>query len=144
MQRSGIERILQTLIFEAGGLVLAVPAYEAAFGRGADQGLVLMVALSVAVMIWTPVHNMMFDRAEYRLTGRPASARPLSLRLIHALSHEITPIAITLPLIMILGQHSLSEALAVNFGLTLLYVAYAYAFYLAYDRLLPLPAAAKA
>ena len=144
MQRSGIERILQTLIFEAGGLVLAVPAYEAAFGRGADQGLVLMVALSVAVMIWTPVHNMLFDRAEYRLTGRPASARPPSLRLIHALSHEITPIAITLPLIMILGQHSLSEALAVNFGLTLLYVVYAYAFYLAYDRLLPLPAAAKA
>lgn len=45
---------------------------------------------------------------------------------------------------MILGRHSLSEALAVNFGLTLLYVVYAYAFYLAYDRLLPLPAAAKA
>lgn len=87
MQRSGIERILQTLIFEAGGLVLAVPAYEATFGRGADQGLVLMVALSVAVMIWTPLHNMLFDRAEYRLTGRPASARPPSLRLIHALSH---------------------------------------------------------
>jgi uncharacterized membrane protein len=139
MQRSGLERVWQTLIFEAMGLLLAVPLYEAAFGRTSAEAISLMVVLAVVVLIWSPLHNAAFDHIEYRMTGRRASDRPHGLRLLHAISHEVTPIVVTLPLILWIGQHSLSDALAVNLGLTLFYVAYAYVFYLIYDRLCPLP-----
>ena len=142
MQRSVTERLWQTLVFEAGGLLFAVPLYEAIFGRATGDALTLMVALSVAVLIWTPLHNAAFDQIEHRVTGRSASERPHGLRLLHAVSHEVTPIVVTLPLILLIGQHSLSDALAINLGLTLFYVAYAYVFYLIYDRLYPLSAPA--
>lgn len=144
MKRSGVERLWQTLLFEAGGLVFAVPLYEAVLGRTSGDALTLMVALSVAVLLWTPLHNAAFDGIEYRLTGRAASDRPHALRLLHAVSHEVTPIVVTLPLILWIGKHSLSDALAVNLGLTLFYVAYAYLFYLIYDRLYPMPVPAMA
>lgn len=144
MQRSGVEKLWQTLLFEAGGLIFAVPLYEAVFGRTSGDALTLMVALSVAALIWTPLHNTAFDAIEYRLTGRAASDRPHRLRLLHAVSHEVTPIVVTLPLVVWIGQHSFSDALAINLGLTLFYVAYAYVFYLIYDRLYPLPVPAIA
>jgi uncharacterized membrane protein len=139
VQRSGLERICQALIFEAGGLLIAVPLYQAFFGRPAGDGLILLALLSLAVLIWTPLHNLAFDRIEHRLTGRSASDRPHALRVLHAVSHEVSPIVVTLPLILWVGQHSLSDALVVNLGLTLFYVGYAYVFYLTYDRLRPLP-----
>jgi uncharacterized membrane protein len=139
MQRSGLERMLQALVFEAGGLLIAVPLYEAVFSRATSEAMTLMVTLSLAVLIWTPLHNIAFDRIEHRLTGRSASDRPHALRCLHAISHEVSPIMVTLPLILWVGQHSLSDALALNLGLTLFYVGYAYVFYLIYDRLRPLP-----
>ncbi len=144
MQRTARERVLQALLFEAGGLLIAAPLYECAFGRSTTESFRLMAVLAIAVLIWTPLHNWLFDRVEHGLTGRSASARPHGVRLLHALSHEVTPIAATLPLIMVLGQHSLSDALAVNFGLTVVYMAYAYAFYLIYDRFRPLNGAIDA
>jgi uncharacterized membrane protein len=142
MPRSFTERLVQSLAFEAGGLLLAVPLYQAAFGRSDGEGVMLMLALSLAVLLWNPLHNRLFDAAELRLTGRPAGQRPQILRLLHAVTHEISPIVVTLPLIMVLGQHSLSEALTLNVGLTVLYVAYAYVFYLVSDRLFPCAAPA--
>ncbi len=72
------------------------------------------------------------------MTGRSASDRPHGVRVLHAITHETCPHRVTLPMIMVLGDHSFAEALSVNAGLTLLYVAYAYGFYLIYDRLRPL------
>ncbi len=140
MQRSGIERLLQSLAFEAGGLFLAVPLYQTLYARPQDESMVLMITLSLVVLVWNPLHNRLFDATEHRMTGRAASDRPHGLRLVHAVSHEVSPILLTLPLIMLLGGHGLAEALAVNVGLTALYVGYAYVFYLLYDRLLPVTA----
>jgi len=137
MQRTATERLWQTLAFEAGGLLLAVPIYEAAFGRSSEDAVFLMVILSLVVLIWTPLHNAAFDAVELCMTDRKASDRPHALRVVHAISHEVTPIVVTLPLILWVGQHSPSEALAINLGMTLLYVGYAYVFYLVYDRLYP-------
>lgn len=144
MQRSFIDRLVQSLAFEAGGLLLAVPLYQAAFGRNESEGLVLMLAISFAVLLWNPLHNRIFDGIEQRLTGRHAAQRPHALRVLHAVTHELSPIVITLPLIMVLGHHSLAEALTLNVGLTVLYVAYAYVFYLISDRLFPVAAPAMA
>ena len=105
------------------------------------QGLAVMVALATAVTLWAPLHNTVFDRVDLRLTGRLASDRPHRWRLVHALSLEVTVMAVTLPILLMLGGQSLRDALIVEAGLTALYAGYAYVFYLIYDRLLPVKAA---
>ena len=37
---------------------------------------------AMILLIWTPVHNWLFDRAEHGLTGRSASDRPHGVRLL--------------------------------------------------------------
>jgi uncharacterized membrane protein len=131
------ERLYQTLAFEFGGLVLAAPLYGLIFGQGGAQSLALLVALSLAVLLWTPLHNTLFDLADFKRTGRSASSRPHGLRIFQALSQETTVIVVTLPLVMHIGGHSFIEALLVDLGLTLFYAAYAYLFHIVFDWLRP-------
>ncbi len=131
------ERILQTIAFEAGGIALVGPAYALAFGVSAPETLTIVLALSLAAMVWSPMHNAAFDGLDLRLTGRVASDRPQKLRLIHALSHEVTVMVVTLPLLMALGGHSFATALLVDIGFSLAYAAYAYVFHMVYDRWRP-------
>jgi uncharacterized membrane protein len=140
--RSARERFYQTLAFEAGGLVMAAPLYGLLFGQGAQDSLKVLVSLSLVVMLWTPLHNTLFDWADLKHSGRVASARPHGLRMIQALSQEVTVLVITLPLIMVLGGHGLREALFIDLGLTLFYAAYAYIFHIVFDWLRPVGAAA--
>ncbi len=135
--RSPRERLMQTLMFEAGGLLICVPLYSLASGTGTREGAVLMTVLTLAVMIWSPLHNTIFDALDLRVTGRRASDRPARLRMVHAASHEISAVAVSLPILLTVGGHSLAGALAVNLGLTLLYTAYTFVFHLGYDRLRP-------
>lgn len=135
--RSARERVLQTFCYEATGLCLAVPAYMLFSGGTAPDSLVLIAALSVAVMAWSPVHNTIFDWLEFRLTGRIASDRPSRLRLLHAVSHEANALVVTLPILIVLGNHGFAEALVVDIGLTVIYTAHAYVFHLIYDRFRP-------
>jgi hypothetical protein len=45
----------------------------------------LMLALSAAVLIWSPIHNSVFDWLDFRLSGWPVTAPGL----VHAASHEV-------------------------------------------------------
>jgi uncharacterized membrane protein len=135
--RSPRERLIQTLAYEAGGLLLSVPLVALVGGRTAGEAFVLLLALSIAVMLWSPLHNTLFDWADLRQSGRLASDRPQRWRLVHAISHEATAVVVTLPILMWLGDMGLRAALVTDLGLTLLYVAYAYVFHLVYDRLRP-------
>lgn len=139
--RSARERFYQTLAFEAGGIVVVAPLYSLMFGRGAEDSLTVLVSLSLAVMLWAPLHNTVFDIADLRYSGRVASARPHRLRLIQALSQELTVLLVTLPLIMALGGHGFREALLLDICLTLFYTAYAYVFHLVFDWLRPVRSA---
>lgn len=141
--RSFRERVLQTLCYEAGGLLLVAPAYALVMGRGGGESFRLMAALSVAVMLWSPIHNTVFDWIDLRLTGRLASDRAHGLRMVHAVSHEATSVVVTLPVLIWIGGHSLLGALVVDAALTLAYTAYAYLFHLLYDRLRPVALPAR-
>jgi uncharacterized membrane protein len=138
--RSPQERIIQTLAFEIGGLFLVLPLFVLVTGNGAGEGFLLLAVLSVAVMIWSPLHNTVFDRLDLWLSGRVASARPQGWRMLHAISHEVTVVVVTLPIMLGLGGLSLGDALLANIGLTAVYTAYAYAFHLVYDRWRPVVA----
>jgi uncharacterized membrane protein len=135
--RTARERLYQTLAYEAGGLIAAAPLYGLFFGREAGESFGLIAALSLIVMIWAPVHNTIFDWVEHSRTGRVASDRPQRLRLFHAFCLEITAAAVTLPVVMAMGDHTFWQALTIDIGLTLFYAAYAYFFHIAYDRLRP-------
>lgn len=135
--RSLSERIFQTIAFEAGGVVLAAPVYALIFGASAAESLAFIAVLSVAVMIWSPLHNTVFDVLDWRLNQRLASDRPHGLRLVHAFSHEVTTLIVTLPIVMVWTRLGLWQALLLDLGLSAFYAAYAYLFHLAYDRLRP-------
>lgn len=131
------ERALQTLCFEVTGLALIVPLYAFATDRPSSESMLLMVLLSLVILMWCPMHNTVSDVVELRLFHRKASDRPHWLRIVHAVSHEITAVFLTCPIVMVVEDMSLAEALAVNIGLTVFYTAYAYIFHVIYDRLRP-------
>jgi uncharacterized membrane protein len=131
------ERIFQTVAYELGGVLLVTPIYVFVFGTSGGQSFVVMASLSVATLIWFPLHNTAFDWCDLRLTGRLASDRPKNLRLLHALSHEITVCLITTPLLIWLGGHSFRAAIAIDLALSFAYAGYAYVFHLVYDHFRP-------
>jgi uncharacterized membrane protein len=135
--RTARERVVQTLAYEAGGLAVATPIYAMVFQTDAMESAALLVALSVAVMIWSPTHNVLFDLVEWRFTRRVASDRPHYLRFVHAFSHEATALVVTLPVLVALGGLGLGEAILADIGLTIVYTLYAYVFHWLFDRLRP-------
>lgn len=135
--RSTRERVIQTLWFEAIGLLVIAPLYAVVAGAGLKESYAMVAVVSVVVMLWSAVFNTLFDRAELRLTGRVASARPQRLRLLHAGLHELTAVAVTWPVIWAMTSLTWMEALVADLGLTLAYTAYAYVFHIVFDRLRP-------
>ena len=134
------ERILQTLTYELGGVLLVTPIYALLFGDTTSQSLVVMASLSLATLIWLPLHNTAFDWLDLRLSGRLASDRPKHLRLLHALSLEITVCLITTPLLVWLGGHTWAAAFMIDLALSFAYAAYGYVFHLGYDHFRPVKA----
>jgi len=135
--RSLPERAIQTVTFELGGILFAAPLYALVFSAPLDHSVAVIAALALAMMLWSPLHNTVFDTIELRLTGRVASDRPHAVRVLHAISHEATSMVITLPLLIGLGAHPLPEAFLIDIGLTAFSVVYAYIFNVLYDRLRP-------
>ena len=141
--RSLRERLLQTVCFELGGVVVATPIYMIVTGNTAAEGAPLVVALAIVVMVWSPLHNSIFDVLEWRLLRRIASDRPHRWRIVHAVSHEVTSLVVTVPAILMLTDHTLLEAVLLDIGLTVIYIVYAYLFHVIYDRFRPVPQGAK-
>ena len=141
--RSLKERIIQTGSFELIGIAFVSPLYAKITGASMAHGVTIIAMLSVAILIWSPVFNTLFDLIERRCTCRLACKRPHTLRIVHATLHEVTAVAITCPLLIFVGGHSLGSALALNVGLTLTYTAYTYVFHIFYDRLRPVQAQAR-
>jgi uncharacterized membrane protein len=139
--RTWRERAMQALLFELGGIALATPIYGLIFGATPAEGLLLVSAMALAALICAPLHNAAFDRIEWHRTSRLASARPLSTRCLHAVTHEATLMAVTLPLIILIGGHGLWEAVLLDLGFTAFYAGYALVFYWAYDLARPLAVA---
>jgi uncharacterized membrane protein len=139
--RSGRERLLQTLLYEVGGLLVVLPLYALVTGHAMKDSLLLLVAVSIATMTWACLHNVIFDYVEALRTGRVASDRPQVLRLVHAASTEVTSILITTPVIVLAGGFTWWQALMVDIGLTLFYATNAYVFHLVFDALRPMSVA---
>jgi uncharacterized membrane protein len=135
--RGSRERLIQTLWFEGVGLLGVAPLFALATGSSGGDSFVVVAAVSVAVMLWAALYNTVFDRIEYRHTGRVASDRPHRLRTVHALGLEVSSVVVTTPLIWALTDLGWWGALVADLGLAAAYTVYSYAFHWAYDRLRP-------
>jgi len=131
--RGARERLIQTLCFEAGGLLLVAPLYALVAGAGAGESFLLIAVLALVVMCWSAAFNTAFDLIEHRLSGRVASSRPPRWRVLHALLHEASAVVATWPVIVALTGLSWGAALVADLGLTMVYAVYAYAFHRFYD-----------
>ena len=129
--------MLQTLCFEAGGLLLVAPLYALVAGAGAAESFLLIAVLALVVMGWSAAFNTAFDLVEHRQTGRVASDRPVRLRVLHAVLHEASAVVVTWPVIVALTDLSWGAALVADIGLTAVYAAYGYAFHRVYDAWRP-------
>ena len=90
--------------------------------------------------LWNAVYNTAFDWVEGRLTGRTADLRPYLWRVVHACGFEGGLVLMSLPIVMWWTGMSWLEALLADIALALAYVAYAFVFNLAYDRVFPIKA----
>jgi uncharacterized membrane protein len=136
--RSWRERLIQTLSYELGAVLVSAPLYQWIFDVSAGESLQLLLTLSVAEMLWMPVHNSVFDSLDARWFGRVASDRRGVSRCLHAFSYEMSTLIVTVPLIVWLGGYPWAEAILLDLGLTLFYTAYAWAFHWGFDRLRPI------
>jgi uncharacterized membrane protein len=137
--RTRRERLIQTLCFEALGVLLVAPLFARAARFPADQSALVLVALSAAMLGWSALFNTVCDVVEYRLAHRLASDRPHALRVLHAAALEATATLVTWPLILALTPLGLLEALFADLGLAVAYAVYGYFFHLAFDHLRPVP-----
>ena len=95
-------------------------------------------ALALLASLWNGVYNTAFDWFEGRLTGRPADLRPWLARMLHATGFELGILLMGLPLIVWWTGMSWRAALIADIGLAVAYVAYAFVFNLAYDKVFPI------
>jgi uncharacterized membrane protein len=136
--RSRRERLIQTLWFEALGIVVVSPLFAHFAGPSMGESLVVLTALSVTMMCWSALYNTAFDLIEVRYTGRVASDRPHGLRVLHTIGNDATALMVTWPLMVALTPLAWLQALAAEIGLTLVYALYGYLFHLGFDRLRPI------
>ena len=135
--RSRKERIIQTISFELSGLMIAAPLYALFFDTSSGHSFFLLVCISAVVLIWVPMHNTLFDKFDLYAFRRLASARPHKWRVLHAISQEMSSIALTFPVVMLISDHGIWGTMAVNAGLTLFYTVYGYLFHLTFDMVRP-------
>lgn len=138
MIRATKERVIQTVAYEIGGLLVVIPAYSLYYKAGVSESLTLFIAISILVMIWTGVHNTLFDLMEWRVCQRVASDRTVRYRIIHMLSLELTSTIICVPLILIMTDLHLLEAVILDLVLTFVYLIYGMVFHYIYDYLRPI------
>ena len=136
--RSLPDRIRQVALFEVGGLLLITPPFVWLSGVPLADSIGLLAIIAAVAALWNAVYNTSFDWIEGRFTGRPADQRPLLLRAAHAVGFEGGLLLISLPIIIYWTDMGWLEALIADIGLALAYVAYAFVFNLAYDRVFPI------
>jgi uncharacterized membrane protein len=136
--RSVRERMLQTALYEAGGLVVLCPVFSVATGIEVTESLALLVVLSLIEMLVAALHNLAFDHLDWIWTGRNASERTPAWRVVHAVSYEVAATVVSLPVFILGAGLSLAQALFADIAFSVLCVGYTYAFFAVYDRLQPL------
>lgn len=136
--RSFPDRIRHTVMFEVIGLALVIPGGAMLFNLPATHMGVIGVGSATVATLWNFVFNLGFDHTMLRMIGH--TRKSLRLRVLHALLFEGGLLVLLLPpMAWYLGM-GLWETFVMDLAIVVFYVAYAFLFNLAYDRVFPIPA----
>ncbi|MFC3127002.1 PACE efflux transporter [Pseudoroseomonas globiformis] len=135
--RSPADRLRHAISFEVIGLALLIPVGSLLFGLAIEKMGVFALGASLTATLWNYVYNLGFDHAMQRLAGHTRKT-PL-LRVFHAVLFEAGLLCVLLPPTAWFLGISLWQAFVMDASIAVFYVAYAFVFNLAYDRLFPLP-----
>lgn len=131
------ERVLQGIFYQLGVLTLASPLFSALFGVTVGSSAQIIIAVALTETLCSPIHNLVFDRLEWRRSARKASDRSIGLRMVHAASHEVTSMVATTPAIMLVSGQGLWTAVMMDLGLVAFCTVYVFVFHFLYDRIRP-------
>lgn len=140
--RTTRDRIRHTIAFEIIGLALITPLGALIFAIPMHHIGVISLVSSLVAMGWNYLYNYGFDRLLLRLRGN--TVKTMRERIIHAIVFELGLVALLMPLIAWYLGISLWQALVMDIAVALFYIAYAFVFNIAYDRIFPIPAEAQA
>ena len=132
------ERVLQAVLLEAGAIAVIAPGYARVTGLGTQESALLLVGLAGVVMVYSPLYCHLFDLIDWRLTRRSASERRDASRVVHAVGLELSAMAITVPLVSMVGGMTILDAGVIGLGLSAVYAVWTWAFFRAWDRVRPI------
>ncbi|MFF0991574.1 PACE efflux transporter [Kocuria nitroreducens] len=132
-------RVVYALVFEALAIVFTT-LILAGLGNPAGASAVIGVVSSVVALIWNMVFNTWFERWEKR-SG--TTGRPLKVRVVHTLLFESGLVVVLVPLVALILQVSLWDALLYEAGLILFFLIYNAGYAWCFDRVFGLPDSAR-
>ncbi len=136
----GIKRkVVYIGLFELIAIAVTTVGFSWFSGQGAERAGVVAVLTSAVAVAWNLAYNTAFEKWESRQTVR---GRSFKRRVAHALGFEGGLTVILVPLLAWLLQVSLWQALVLDLGLIVFFLAYAFVFNLAFDHVFGLPASA--
>ncbi|AXV14334.1 hypothetical protein CYG48_00530 [Neorhizobium sp. SOG26] len=135
--RSTRDRIRHALSFEIIALLIVTPLGALFFHKPIEDIGVIAVGGATIATGWNYLYNLGFDHLMRRMTG--GTQKSPAIRVAHSILFELGLLIVLLPFVAWYLDISLWEALVMDIAFALFYVAYAFVFNWAYDRIFPLP-----
>jgi len=135
--RSTRDRIRHALSFEIIALLIVTPLGALFFDKPIEDIGVIAIGGATIATGWNYLYNLGFDHLMRRMTG--GTQKSPAIRVAHSILFELGLLIVLLPFVAWYLDISLWEALVMDIAFALFYVAYAFVFNWAYDRIFPLP-----
>jgi uncharacterized membrane protein len=132
-------RIVQAVLYELGGLVIAMTILGNLFDTALGSVFLLSVIMSTTALLWNYAFNAMFERWE---ATQITKGRSVWRRMAHGVGFEGGLTLFLVPLMAYWLETSLLEALFAQIGILLVFLIYTIAFTWAFDKVFGLPASA--
>lgn len=129
------DRIRHAVGFEVLGILLCSPLASWLLGTPLEHVGVFTVVLATCAMGWNYAYNLGVDKLMARYLRR--LDKTFWERVAHAVGFEFGFLAVSLPFTAWWMEVGVIAALLLDLGVAVFYIAYAFFYNLAYDRLFP-------
>lgn len=125
-----IERIFHAVLFEVLAVIIAIIVLLTFTSHDAGALSGTMIIVATIAMAWNFIYNWGFDQI---VTG-DKTKRTLALRVAHTILFQAGLLIVTIPVISLLLNIDLWQALVMDIGVTICITIYAFFYNLTYDH----------
>ena len=129
LDKSVSERFFQALLFEAVAISICAPLGAWLMGYSLAHIGLLSLMVSLMVMSWNMLFNLLFDHAQRRM----GFERKLVARVIHSVMFECGLVLLIVPVAAWWLHIGLWDAFVLEICIALFFLPYTFLFNLAYD-----------